>query len=52
MLNCNIILTLKYAFKHKIQSGKFDNSMEQDELDDERKGQWIREGGCREEPIS
>ena len=43
MLNCNIILTSKYAIKHKTQSGKFDNSVEQVELD-ERKRQWIQEG--------
>lgn len=49
MLNCNILLTLKYAIKHKTQSGKFDNSMEQVELD-EKKSQRIQEGGCREEP--
>lgn len=49
MLNCNIVLTLKYAIKHKTQSGKFDNSVEQVELD-QRKRQWIQEGGCREEP--
>lgn len=34
MLNCNIILTLKYAIKHKTQSGKYDNSVEQVELDE------------------
>lgn len=49
MLNCNIILTLKYAIKHKTQSGKFDNSMEQVELD-ERRDSGYRKGLQREEP--
>lgn len=48
MLNCNIILTLKYAIKHKTQSGKYDNSVEQVELD-EGKRQRIQEGDCQEE---
>lgn len=38
------MLTLRYVFKYKIQSGKLNNSMQQTELDDGRKGQWIREG--------